>query len=271
MPAVWKEKLERVRERIRALQSCAVAYSGGVDSSLVLAAAAEALGASRCLAVIATSSTYPSREYEGAIQWVQEQGIPCITIVSEELEIPEFADNPRNRCYYCKKELMAKVWEQARERGFAAVLDGANADDVGDFRPGMIAAREAGVISPLKECGVTKSEIREIAREVYRLPMADKPSMACLASRFPYGDRITREKLAQVEAVEGYLFDLGFRIVRARHHGSIVRLELGPEETQTLAHDPGIRNGLIRTAKENGFTYVTLDLEGFRSGSMNEA
>ncbi len=261
-------KLEMLRRLLRDTQGCAVAYSGGVDSSLLLAVAFEVLG-DRCLAVIATSSTYPAREYEAAIKWVTELGIPHAVVVSEELDIPEFSNNPPNRCYFCKKELFAKVREQADIHGLRHIAHGANADDANDFRPGMRAGVEMKALTPLKDAGLSKADIRAIAREVYHLPVADKPAMACLSSRFPYGSSITREKLRQVEAGENHLFDLGLRVVRARHHGDVLRLELGPEEMQ-IVQQPNLRKGCVDFAKQQGFTYVTLDMEGFRSGSMNE-
>jgi len=265
----WQSKLDRMRDLLRETGGCAVAYSGGVDSSVVLAAAREVLG-DRCLAVIATSSTYARREYEAAIKWLECKGIPHAVIVSEELDIPEFSGNPPDRCYYCKRELFSRIIREARARGLGAVVDGTNADDVNDHRPGMRAAREIGVLSPLKEVGLTKQEIRDIARVTYRLPMADKPSMACLASRFPYGEAITRERLSQVERVECLLQDLGFSVCRARHHGNTLRIELGPSGYDLILR-PDIRWKCVEYAKALGFAYVTLDLEGFRSGSMNEA
>ncbi len=262
-------KLNALRALLRETGGCAVAYSGGVDSTLVLTVAREVLG-DRCLAVIATSSTYPKREYEEAIGRVKEKGIPHVVVVSEELDIPEFSDNPPNRCYYCKRELFTKLREQADLQGLKHIADGTNADDAGDFRPGMRAAREMGVISPLRDAGLTKEEVRLISAEVYGLPTASKPAMACMSSRFPYGSAITRGKLRQVEAVEDFLVSKGFRTLRARHHGEVLRLELGPEE-MLLMQQPAVREACIGVAKEQGFVYVTLDLEGFRSGSMNEA
>ncbi len=264
----YSQKLKKLKELIQNTGGCAIAYSGGVDSSLLLAVASEALG-NRCLAVIATSSTYPKREYEAAIKWVQDRNIAHVVVVSEELDIPEFVDNPPNRCYFCKRELLAKVKEQADAHGLPHIAHGANADDAHDFRPGMLAANDIGALSPLKDAGLTKSEIRLIAREEYDLDVSDKPAMACLSSRFPYGSSITREKLRQVEAMENYLFDQGFRVVRARHHGDLLRLELGQDEMH-LMQSQVVRAASVSFAKSLGFVYVVLDMEGFRSGSMNE-
>ena len=263
-----KLKLNRLKRILEETGGCTVAFSGGVDSSLVLAVAHEVLK-DRCLAVIATSSTYPLREFNQAIKWVKNHNIPYMVISSEELDIREFSDNPPDRCYYCKSELFNKVWEQARAHGLKYVADGTNADDAGDYRPGLDAACKLGVLSPLMEAGLTKEEIRILAREVYNLPMADKPSMACLASRFPYGSEITKGKLKQVEKIEAFLEKEGFRIYRARHHGDIVRLELGQDEMNSAIKED-IRKKISTFAKMQGFTYVALDLEGYRTGSMNE-
>ncbi|MCL5105449.1 MAG: ATP-dependent sacrificial sulfur transferase LarE [Armatimonadetes bacterium] len=268
MSSLLKDKLENLKTILRDTGGCAVAYSGGVDSTLLLTVAREMLG-EKCLAVIATSSTYPKREFEAAISWLTDQGIPHVVIESEELDIAGFAENPPDRCYFCKKELFGKIRREAQIRGLDFVADGSNADDVNDFRPGTLAAQELGIISPLKQAGLTKDEIRLISREVYSLPVADKPSMACMSSRFPYGSKITRDKLKQVEDVEDFLFARGFRTLRARHHGDLLRLELGPEE-MGMMENPEVCTACVDFAKKHGFNYVTLDLEGFRSGSMNE-
>ncbi|MFW6107157.1 MAG: ATP-dependent sacrificial sulfur transferase LarE [bacterium] len=263
-----ESKLDRLKGILRGTGGCAVAYSGGVDSSLVLAVAREVLG-ERCLAVIALSPTYAQRECQAAVQWVESQGIPHAVVESDELDVPGFRENPPDRCYHCKAELFARVREEAKRRDLPHIGDGTNADDAHDHRPGLRAAREAGVLSPLMEAGMTKADIRAIAREVYGLPVADKPAMACMASRFPYGSEITEEKLSQVEAVESFLEANGLRVYRARHHGRLLRLELGPQEMVRF-RDPQLRSTFVRLAKQRGFTYVTLDLEGYRPGSMNE-
>jgi len=261
-------QLGRLREILRQTGGCAIAYSGGIDSSFLLAVASEALGG-RCLAVIAASSTYPRRECDAAIAWVQRKGIPHVVIESEELDIPGFRDNPPLRCYYCKRELFTRVREAALAHGLEHVADGTNADDPCDHRPGLRAAQELGALAPLKEAGLTKADIRCLAREIYHLPMADKPASACLASRFPYGSAITPAKLRQVEEMEDFLARLGFRVFRARHHGTILRLEIGPAEMEFFL-SAVFREACIRFAKGLGFTYVTLDLEGYRTGSLNE-
>ena len=268
MTAGQTKKLDKLKTILERTEGCAVAYSGGVDSSLLLAAAHEVLG-DRCLAVIATSSTYPIRERNQAVSLVEERGIPYEVVQSEELDIPEFSGNPVDRCYFCKEELFTKVKTMALSRGIYYIADGTNVDDLHDHRPGSRAASELGVLTPLKDAGLNKEEIRTIARERYSLPMADKPAMACLASRFPYGSTISKEKLNQVEAVETYLFERGFRVYRARHHGEILRLELGPEEMEKLFHSD-MRETFVTFAKAQGFLYVTMDLQGYRTGAMNE-
>jgi uncharacterized protein len=253
-------------ERILAdLESAVVAFSGGVDSSLLLAVAVKVLG-ERALAVTATSETYPERELIEARALAGQLGARHREVVSEELDIPEFKHNPRNRCYYCKKELFAKLREIADQEGLAHVLDGTNLDDRGDHRPGRQAAEELGVRSPLEEAGFSKDDIRALSRHL-DLPSWDKPAFACLSSRFPYGTAITPERVSQVGRAEEALHELGFRVVRVRYHDRVARLELGPEEF-AQAIGP-LREEVDRLVKDSGFTYVAVDLLGFRSGSMN--
>jgi uncharacterized protein len=260
-------KLEHLERILTGLESAVVAFSGGVDSSLLLAVAVRVLG-KRALAVTATSETYPERELIEARMLAGQLGARHREVVSEELDIPEFKDNPRNRCYYCKKELFGKLRAIADEEGLAHVLDGTNLDDRSDHRPGRQAAEELGVRSPLEEAGFTKNDIRDLSRHL-GLPTWDKPAFACLSSRFPYGTSITPERVSRVGRAEEALRDLGFRVLRVRYHDSVARLELGEEEF-ALAAGP-LREEVSRLVKTAGFVYVALDLQGYRTGAMNEA
>jgi len=245
----------------------AIAYSGGVDSTFLLKVAADVLG-DKVIAITARSSTYPEREFKEAVKYIQGIGAKHIVIISEELEIEGFAKNPVNRCYYCKKELFSKIREVAYDNNINAVLDGSNADDVSDYRPGMKAAKELNVISPLKNAGFTKNNIREISKRL-GLPTWNKPAFACLSSRFPYGNEITMEKLSMVERAEQFLLDLGFKQIRVRHHGDIARIEVNSEERNKF-FDEETMDKVGNELKKIGFKYVTLDLLGYRTGSMNE-
>jgi uncharacterized protein len=265
--AKLESKLNDLRELLRSMGGLVIAFSGGVDSTFLLRVAADILG-ERCLAVTATSSTYPSREYREALELAKGFGARHKTISSEELDIPEFADNPPDRCYFCKRELLEKLGEVAAEEGIEFVAEGSNADDEGDFRPGLRAVSELGVRSPLREAGLTKDDIRELSRRM-GLPTWDKPSFACLSSRFPYGTRITRRRLKMVEQAEDKLRELGFRQVRVRYHNEIARIEVDGEEVHRFLQ-PELRLQVDRDLKEAGFQYVTLDLLGYRTGSMNE-
>jgi len=260
-----QKKLKQLQQLLKTLKSCAIAYSGGVDSTFLIKVAYDALG-DNALAVTATSSTYPVRELEDAKQYAQEIGISHIIIPSEELDIPKFSDNPPDRCYYCKKELFQKIQQIAKEHHLNTVLDGSNADDTFDYRPGARARSELQIRSPLKEIGLTKQEVRQLSASL-QLKSSEKPAFACLASRFPYGVKITEERLRQVEAAEEYLFSLGIRQYRVRYHDHIARIEVTPDDfPNILAHSQKI----IKRFKTLGFTYIALDLEGYRTGSLNE-
>ena len=245
----------------------AVAYSGGVDSTFLLKVAYDVLEG-RVVAVTARSSTYPERELREATDFAQSIGARHRVIHSEELDIPEFAENPMNRCYLCKRELFSKIKAIAVQDGLQYVAEGSNVDDLSDFRPGLQAIRELGVVSPLRDAGLGKEDIRKLSREM-GLPTWDKPAFACLSSRFPYGHRITREKLRSVELAEQYLMDLGFRQVRVRHHGDVARIELSPAERSRL-FDADLMDKIYRQFQTFGFAYTALDLKGYRMGSMNE-
>ncbi len=244
-----------------------IAFSGGVDSTFLASAAHQTLG-KRALAVTGKSVTLAQSEFLESIDLAEHIGIRHRIIDTAEIKVEEFGNNPPNRCYYCKNELYTILRSVADEEGLAFIVDGSNADDRGDHRPGMKAARELEVRSPLMEAGFTKSEIREISKEM-GLPTWDKPAMACLSSRFPYGDKITPEKISQVEKAEASLRALGFRQLRVRHHDTIARIEIPNDEIPMLLEN-GLLDEVVRLTKEAGFSYATLDLEGFRSGSMNE-
>ena len=259
--------LRRLEAIVGRHQSALVAFSGGVDSSLALAVAARALPAERVLAVTSNNETYLPSELEGAARFVRSLGVEHLVVNTRELDDPNYASNPTNRCYFCKNTLYSDLARLAEERGYDCVIDGANKDDEGDHRPGRRAAAEQGVISPLVEAGMTKAEVRELAREL-GLPVWDKPALACLSSRFPYGQEITAEKLAQVAHAEEFLRSRGFRQVRVRHHGDVARLEVGPDEMERAFAE---REDLVAELKAAGFLHVALDLAGYKSGSLNAA
>ncbi|MDR3643796.1 MAG: ATP-dependent sacrificial sulfur transferase LarE [Clostridia bacterium] len=260
-------KKEKLMQSLRACGSLAVAFSGGVDSSFLLKCAFDSLG-EKVLGVTARSSTYPEREMKEAAEFAALYGIPHVVIDSEELDIENYADNPPERCFFCKNELFSKIRRLADERGILQIAEGSNCDDLGDYRPGLRAASELGVLSPLREEELTKDEIRLLSKEMGLITW-DKPSFACLASRVPYGEKITREKLAMIEKSEQFLLDLGFKQVRVRHHGNIARIEL-PAEEMPLALEDGNAALIYEKLKSFGFAYVSLDLKGYRTGSMND-
>jgi len=264
---VLQEKYQILKDNMKKRGSAAIAFSGGVDSTFLVKVAHEVLK-DKMIAVTATSSTYPERELKEAIKYAKDMGVKHLIISSEELDIEGFASNPTNRCYYCKKELFTKINAIAKDNGVEYVFDGSNIDDDGDYRPGMQAAKELEVVSPLKEAKLTKDDIRELSKEL-GLPTWNKPAFACLSSRFPYGNEITAPKLKMVDEAEQFLLDMGIRQVRVRHHGEIARIEVAPEE-RIRFFDIEVMNKIGERFKQIGFTYVTLDMLGYRTGSMNE-
>jgi pyridinium-3,5-biscarboxylic acid mononucleotide sulfurtransferase len=260
-----EERLRELEAIVAPYGSALVAFSGGVDSSLALAVAARALPKESVLAVTSNNETYLPSELDLAREFADSLGVEHLVINTRELDNPDYASNPTNRCYFCKNTLYSDLGGIAAERNYGCVVDGANADDEGDYRPGRKAAKELGVVSPLSIAGVGKAEVRDLAKYL-GLPSWDKPALACLSSRFPYGQEITPEKLSQVARAEEFLRKEGFRQVRVRHHGEIARLEVGPDEMERAF---ALREEISAELKEAGFLYVALDLSGYESGSLN--
>jgi uncharacterized protein len=261
-------KADELRRILSDCESVLVAFSGGVDSAYLAVTAAQVLG-ERALAVTAESPSYPDAHRQLARRVASDFALSHEIVHTAELDRPEYRANPANRCYYCKDELYGRLLKVARERGLRVIVDGNNADDRGDYRPGRQAAREHGVRSPLDEAGLTKTEIRELSR-LQGMQTWDEPASACLSSRIPYGHEVTDEKLRQIERAEDVLRELGFRVFRVRHHDQLARLEIARGE-MNRALDPDVNATIVSALKELGFQYVSLDLQGYRLGSLNEA
>jgi uncharacterized protein len=263
-----RQREEALLTQLQALPSLVVAYSGGVDSAYLALAATRVMGPERVLCVTADSPSYPERHRAMAMATARDFAFQHEIIQTHELNRPEYRANPANRCYFCKHELYTALTALASKRGYAAIADGSNADDRGDYRPGRQAAREFGVLSPLDAAGLTKPDIRTLSREA-GLPTWDEPASACLSSRIPYLSEVTDEKLRVIEQAEQAVRALGFRVLRVRHHGELARIEVGRDEL-ARALEPEIADALDRSLRALGFRYVTLDLKGYRLGSLNE-
>ncbi len=261
------EKLENLKKYLFNLGNVCIAFSGGVDSTFLLKVAFEELG-EKVIAVTAHSDTYPERELNESKEFTKKNGIKHIVFKSNEFSLEEFVSNPPNRCYICKKELFLNIVKIAKDQGITNIIEGTNADDTNDYRPGTMALNELGILSPLKAFNLTKEEIRILSKEM-NLPTWEKPSFACLATRLPYGETITKEKLQMIGKAEQSLMNYGFKQVRVRYHSNMARIEL-QEEDFTKIIQKELREEIYLTFKEIGFDYISLDLKGYRTGSMNE-
>jgi pyridinium-3,5-biscarboxylic acid mononucleotide sulfurtransferase len=261
------EKLTQIQDLLRNLGRCVVAYSGGVDSTLVAKVAYDVLG-DKVLAITAVSPSLMQEDLDEAIDQAQVIGIRHEIVETQELDNPNYASNPANRCYFCKSELHGTLAPLAQSLGYDTVVDGVNLDDLGDYRPGLQAGKEKGVLSPLAQCGITKVEVRQLS-QLLGLPWWEKPAMPCLASRFPYGEAITQEKLQRVGAAERYLRKLGQRHFRVRSHEDTARIEISPDRIRQFVLEVDLPK-LVIALQEAGYRYVTLDLEGYQSGKLNQ-
>jgi len=268
MEPLIEEKFGRLKEIFQSMGRVLVAYSGGVDSTLLLKTAKDTLGEKNVIAVTALSPLYPERELKEAKKMAQVIGVEHLFIESNEMEIQGFSENPPNRCYYCKRELFEKLLTLSRDRGIPFIIEGSTLDDEKDHRPGRQAIQELDIRSPLKEAMFSKEDVRKLSNTL-GLSTWDKPSFACLASRFPYGEGITVEGLRMVDEAENFLFGLGFKQVRVRHYQNLARIEIPPEEMGRLMNGL-LREKVVNRLKKIGYKYITLDLQGYRSGSMNE-
>ena len=263
-----EEKLDRLKTLLKQAESVLIAFSGGVDSTFLLRVACDTLGPEKVIALTATSPTYPLHEFEESQRLAASFGVRQIVVESNELEIEGFSQNPPDRCYHCKRELFSLCKDEAVRRGFQVILDGSNKDDLSDYRPGRQAAQELEVRSLLIEADLGKDDIRALSRAL-GLKTWNKQPFACLSSRFPYGTEITAERLKTIDTCESFLRDRGFQTYRVRYHETIARIELAEQDIPRLL-ESALRREIIETFKAAGFTYVTLDLQGYRSGSMNE-
>jgi len=273
MNAVVEDSTLLARQRLEAilrdLDSVVVAFSAGVDSTLVLKVALDTLGHKRVLAATGVSPSLARRELQSVKELAALLNAPLALVETEEVANPSYAANPANRCYHCKTELYTKLTTLAKERGFTTVVNGVNTDDLGDFRPGLKAAKEWEVRAPLVEAGIDKATVRALAQAL-EIPNWQKPALACLSSRVPYGTPVTVGVLSQIERAEAFLYEKGFSNFRVRHHGKVARIEVLPDDLPRLCEEP-LRGEVIHALKQLGYTYITLDLQGFRSGSGNEA
>ena len=266
LPEQLQAKLARCREIIQSLGRVVVAFSGGVDSTLLLALSAEAVGAENVLAAVGVSPSLPARELDEARSLAGRLGVRLMEVPTAELDDPDYTANPPDRCFYCKRELLARLGDLARAEGFDQVVTGANFDDLGDLRPGLLAGEQMGAANPLMEAAFTKQEVRAAAA-ARKLPNWDKPASACLASRIPYGQAVTPEGLARIERAEEALHQMGFAACRVRDHGDVARIEVPPE---AIGKAVELRERIVESVKAAGYAFVALDLAGYRTGSMNE-